>query len=711
MTSPSLGRDANPSQPPEWQFQVRQLPVWLRRCGAWAVEISLVAVSGMVPLTLGAISNRSPQSVPLNPSLRITSNVVAATLGLPVRERSPQVTALTNFFWSGALFVPILVSGWQVYLLSRTGQTLPKRWFGVQVVNRYRVPPSLLQALYRESIGRWGIPLGMAYGIWRLTGAFPNLVILTGLSGLMILADGLFAKRFKGRAGHDLLAGTMVREAGLKFNANPFTSYDWMGETEAVRSLVFTPRQRNFPVDLWAWMRQHPGITLITVSGLSMATVLGTFAGTQVYIQSQANRREFKHQDNELFLNLVGKLSPNTAKDTAQRQGAILALGTLNDSRAIPLLVDFLGQETNPGLLDVTQQALVSAGPDTLPYLRQLNQALKNELASMEFGANAQEKQLTAKRQQAVQRAIAKLLTIHSGSLHEVDLSRVDLSQPLESAQFTLVLNNTDLSGLNFRSSLLNQANLADSNFYSAGKDGRFGTFDDWIADLSGADLTDADLTGAFLSHVELKRTNLLRGILNKANLSAADLTEANLSSTKLIGANLEEAQLAGTKLTGADLTNAQFSNANLAAARMMKVKAQGAEFLNTNLQQAGLQDADLAGADFQGADLRGADLSFTQLTGANFKNANLQEATLQNADLSLVNLTGASLKNTDFNGAKFVATPAAEAKDGFIQSTETQNQSSRLKRVNFSQAKNLTPNQITYICNQGGIHPDCPRK
>ncbi|NJO44140.1 MAG: hypothetical protein HC835_00020 [Oscillatoriales cyanobacterium RM2_1_1] len=711
MASPSLGRDVNPSQPSQWQVQVRQLPLWMRRCGAWAVEISLVAVSGLVPLTLGSMVNRPPQSVPLNPILRTTTNGVAAALGLPVRDRRPQVTSLTNFFWSGALLLPLGVAGWQLLLLSRTGQTSPKRWFGVQVVNRYRVPPTLLQGLYRESIGRWGIPLGAAYGIWRLTGAFPSLLILTGLSGLMILADGLVARRFRGRTGHDLLAGTTVREAGLRFNNNPFTSYDWANEPEAVRTLVFTPKRRNFPVDLWAWMRQHPGITLVTVSGLSMAAVLGTFAGTQVYIQSQANRREFKHQDNEVFLTLVSKLSPDATKDVAQRQAAILALGTLNDSRAIPLLVDFLAQETNPALLDVTQQALVSAGPETLPYLRQLNQSLKNELESLEFGTNTPAKQLTAKRQQSVQRAIAKLLTIHSGSIEGVDLSRIDLGQtPAGTAQFTLVLSNIDLSGLNLRSSLLDHANLTDSNFYSAGDDGRFGTFDDWITDLSGADLTEANLTGAFLQRVDLKRTNLLRATLNKADLTDADLTGANLSSAQLIGANLGNAQLAETKLAGADLTNAQLSQANLETARLIKVKAQGAEFINTNLQEAGLQEADLAGADLSGADLSGADLSFAQLTGADFKNVNLQDANLQNADLSLINLAGANLKNTDFNGAKFSVTLPGEATDSFIQATGTNPQSNRLQRVNFTKARNLTPSQISYICNQGGIHPDCSK-
>ncbi|MDY7024570.1 MAG: RDD family protein, partial [Cyanobacteriota bacterium] len=465
MTSPTASRDVNSSDP-SWQVQVRQLPLWMRRCGAWAVEVSLVVVSGAVPYGIGVLCNRT-QDVPLNPVLRTTGQAVAVTLGLPVRDRNPQVSTLTNFFWWGALLTPTLVGGWQIYLLATRGQTLPKRWFAVQVINANSVaPPGLLRAFYRESVGRWGIPLGIAYIIWRVTGAFPNLVILTGLSGLMILADALIAKRLQGRTGHDLWAGTRVREVQLP-TFNPFTSYDWSSEQEAVRAIVFRSGKKGIAIDLWAWMRQHPGITLIAVSCASMAAVLGTFVGTQVYIQNQANRREFKHQDNEVFLALVSKLSPSAPTDPAQRRGAILALGTLQDSRAIPLLVDYLGQESNPLLLDAAQQALVSTGPESLPYLRQLNQALKNDLDSMQFGGNTKDKELASQRLQATQRAIAKILTIHEGKIHNIDLSRIDLGQSTTPpTQFTLILDQIDLSGFNFRSSILTHASFKNSSFY-----------------------------------------------------------------------------------------------------------------------------------------------------------------------------------------------------------------------------------------------------
>ena len=708
MASPTVGQTTH-STDTSWIAQIRSSPLWVRRCGAWAVEVSLVVTSGLVPLTIGALCNRSPQNVPLNPVLNATSQTVAATLAIPVRDRNPQVTTLTNLFWSAALLTPMIVGGWQLYLLARSGQTIPKRWFGVMVVNdKSQAPPSLLRIFYRETVGRWGIPLGIAYGIWRFTGAFPNLLLFVGLSGAMVLIDGLIATRFKGRTGHDLLAGTSVREAGLPFHTNPFTSYDLMDDKDAVHAIIHKPRFKAFQTNLWAWMQQRPGATLMIVGGASLATVLLTFVGTQIYIQNQANRREFQHQDNEVFLALITKLSPSAPTDPAQRRGAILALGTLQDPRAIPLLTDLLSQESNEMLLDVTQQALVSTGPEALPYLTRLNQALKNELDSMEFGANPAEKQLVSQRLQATQRAISKILKVYGGSIHQVDLSQIDLSQDTSDAtQFTLVLEQTDLSGINFRSSLLNQASFKKSSFYSAGEDGHYQTYDDWIADLSGADLSESDLSNAFLSQVFMKSTNFFKATLNQANLSEGDLVGANFSSAKLLGTNLESANLKEAKFTGADLANANLAGANLELVRMKEANAQGAIFISSNLKQADLTQADLAGADLTKADLRNSNLTSAQFLGANLANAKLQNANLQDADLSLVNLTGANLRGANFSGVTFASKPA-NPENQFITNPEL-TASNRFKGVNFSQVQNLDSDQINYICNQGGSHPDCP--
>lgn len=708
MASPTANRPSIDQPTPTWQKQAKQLPFWVRRCSAWAVEISLVIVGGLAPLTIGAIANRGSVSVPLNPVVRGTAETVAATLGLPMRDRQPRVSPLTNFFWSGALILPIAIASWQLYLLSTTGQTLPKRWFGVRVVNSRQLPPGFSRIIARETIGRWGIPVGIAYLVWQATGAFPNLLVFMGLSGIMLVADGLMGRRFHSRTGHDLLAGTYVQPAATSFFTNPFTSYDWEEENQSVKAIVLTSKPKLPEWNLWQWMRQYPGLTLIIVGSASMAAVLGTFIGTQVYIQNQANLRASQNQDNEVFLALVGRLSPTANTDPAQRRGAILALGTLQDPRAVPLLVDLLGQEDDPILLEVIQQALVSTGPVALPNIRKLNQALRNDLDFMRFGADPRQRRIVSQRQQATQRAIAKILKVYGGFIQQADLSRVHLGQTTTPpAQFTLVLDQTDLSGISFRSAIMTHANFRNSRFASPGPDGRFNTFDDLISDLSGADLTSVDLTGAFMSPVIMRRTNLLNGTLDRANLSNADLNGSNFSSASLIGTNLENANLKEASLTGADITNANLSRSDLKLARMSQINAQGTQFMFADLREADLQRGSLSGADFQGANLQNANLSQAQLTGTNFRNARLQNANLSNADLSLVNLQGARLHGANFEGVTFVVNRETRT-DEFIEETHQGETSNRMQGADFSRVQNLSDAQITHICNQGGIHPNC---
>ena len=81
----------------------------------------------------------------------------------------------------------------------------------------------------------------------------------------------------------------------------------------------------------------------------------------------------------------------------------------------------------------------------------------------------------------------------------------------------------------------------------------------------------------------------------------------------------------------------------------------------------------------------------------------------LQKADLSLVSLKGANLRGADFQGAVFSwSKPEQKNPDPFIEDVGTQTQSNRMKGVNFSKSKNLSSEQINYLCNQGAIHPDC---
>jgi uncharacterized protein YjbI with pentapeptide repeats/uncharacterized RDD family membrane protein YckC len=709
MASPTAPGGIN--QPdPSWQTQSKQMPLLVRRCGAWAVEISLIAASAVVPFSIGALVNKESQTVPLNSSVAAASETVARILGIPVRDRNPRVAPLTNLFWSGALLAPAVLAAWQLFLLARTGQTLPKRWFGVKVVTASGTPPGWARVLVRESLGRWGVPLGVAYGIWRLSGAFPDLIILGGLSGLAMLADGAFALRYKRQSGHDRLANTLVVNArSHQQSANPVKSQEWTEEDAQIAALVLTP-ETNMKEDpsLWNWIRQHPGTTLVIVTLGSAGLILSLFVGTLIYTQSQANLRDSRQRNDELFVALVSKLSPTSASGTSGRRSAILALGAVEDSRAVPLLADLLAQEDSRAMLDAIQQALVSTGPKALPDLQRLNQALSNDLESLRYGGKTAERELVAARQRTVQRAIGKILTVYSSQLNGADLSRTDLGQsPAGPGQFTLVLDKVDLSGIKLRKTNLTNASLQGIRFYGTGEDRRPGTFDDWISDLSEANFEGANLTGASLNSAIMNRTTFVRAILNKANLSSGNLNGANLSNSLLIGANLQQAILKEASFTGADIGSANFYGANLESARLGKVKAQGTQLSLTNLSKSEWQGADLSGADLSGANLQNADLSSAKLANANLKDARLQDANLRNADVSSVDFRGANLAGANFQGAVFLGKAAS---DQFIQSPPG-SKSGRFQGVNFAEAKNLDQSQIAYICLQGGIHPKCPPK
>lgn len=734
MASPTIKTEKNRKGGRSFPLRRRlSIPLITRRCAAVVLEVSLVAASALIPYSIGlyAKEHSTGPSVPLNPMVASTEEALAKTLALPLRDPATrQVAPLANLFWCGTLVLPILLTSWQLYLLGKTGQTTPKAWFGVKVVTATGEAPGLMRATFREGVGRWGLPFGTAYLLWRSTGAFPDVVILLGLTGIMLLVDaGSSMFNPRRRTLHDKLAGTYVVGVAPSWTPNlaqtePAVTLEvennWQpnygvhggaNPHHTITTIVISPKQQPRPLNLWFWMRQHPGITLLIVVVGSMVSILGTFVGTQIYIQSQANRREFKKQDNQVFLELVKQLSASGPSAIEERKGAILALARLDDARTVPFLVDLLGQEKTPSLIDTIQQSLVSSGTPALPALQRLNQALQNDFETLKRRGTATEQQLVALRQRATNRAIAKILTIYPNQLHNADLSRTNLGQVTTgNAQFTLVLETQDLSGINFRSANLVGASLRSSRFYGPGEDGRFGTFDDWITDFSGADLRESDFTGATLNNVRMNQTNLVRAKLNRVNLPNSFLVGANLSSAQLIGANLREAILEKASLTGADLGEAKLTSANLRDARLGQVKANGADFSFTDSSGSSWQGADLTGANFTKANLQEADLSSTNLAGANLRNTQLQDAKFRNSNLSRADLRGANLSGTDFGGA-ILTTEKSTSSNQFIEGPSINSSAARIKGVNFSNAKNLDTKQIKFICTYGGRHPQCPEK
>ncbi|MHC5934267.1 pentapeptide repeat-containing protein [Nostoc sp.] len=713
MTTPIVRRSTNQSRQSKEPERAKSLLLASRRFAAWAAEITLVVTSGLIPFGIGVYANsRSDLNrVPLNPVLVVTQRAIARPLALPVSYGIPNVAWPTNILWTIALLAPVTLSWWQLYLLAKTGSTIPKRWLKLRVVNESGTPPGLGAVVIREGVGRWTVPISIAYLLWRYSFAFPNLGLFTFLSLLMIMGEGIGLPSRRGRrALHDQLAGTYTIDGLLASNKQVQSAdgNDQAEEWQEGNEELAVPQTNQSP-NLWRRIQQNPNLTLFGVGLTSMTAVLATLIGTQVYIQIQQSQRATKQINSQQFLELVKQLSPNSGATNKERQTAILAMGGLDDPQSIKFLADMLVSETNPSLLDTIQQALTTVGPKAIPELKNKNQFLVGELETVGSTAT-QERELQQGRLQRNQRTINKILSVYSGKIEGVDLSRTQLGQSGTpgSSFFNLVLDNVDLSGVKLKSANLNQASLKGSRFRGVGEDGRWDTYDDAIADLSQAQLQQANLTDANLSRVLMNRTDLSRATLNRANLSNARLFDAKLNSTQLVGADLRNAVLERASLTGADLGDANLTDANLYAARLGRVSAIGTQLSFANLTDTDWQGADLSGAYLDRANLSNANLGATRLTGAVLRSAQMENVNLQNADLSLADLRGANVAGADFKGAILAPTKQDPA-DQFVQTPDLGSVSAVVQGVDFSQAKNLDSKQLAYICTQGGIHPRCP--
>ncbi|MGB6298094.1 MAG: pentapeptide repeat-containing protein [Rivularia sp. (in: cyanobacteria)] len=712
MATPTVRRSSKqlgPKQP-----RTNPLSLSSRRVAAWVAEITLCAVSSLVPFGIGAYTNTKPnmERVPLNPVLVAAERTIANPLALPVSYGTRNVAWSTNFLWAIAILAPLSLSCWQWYLLAKTGSTSAKSLFGVKVVTENNQPPGYRAVLLREG-SRIALPISVAYMLWRYTFLFPNLAFFAVLALLMSLAEAMgFPMLRNGRSIHDRVADTYTVDATIPFNPSLLrkrNKSNWgQGDEEAaIESIVVTPQSQNQKKDsLWVWMRQNPSLTLLGVALLSMAGVLTTLVGTQIYIQTKENQKAVITSKSKQFLALEQQYYANSG---VNKQNTVVALGTLRDTQATIFLAGLLVKENDPNLLQSIQQALVSTGLQAIPELKRMNLLLERELDSLSSN-QTRERQIREKSLYANQQAINNILSVYNGKTNGIDLSRIKLSQndSTKNSGFNLALDKVDLWGIDFKYANLDRASFSGSRFRGPGEDGRWDTYDDWISDFSQAQLKQADLSGANLSRVLMFRTNLSRANLNKANLSAARLVGANLSSARLAKADLRNAVLENASLTGADLGEAKLNDADLYGARLGRVVAIGTQLSNANLIKTEWQGADLSSAYLDRANLSNANLSATTLNRAILRYSNLQNANLRNADLSLADLRGANLAGADFQGT--ILSPKQNLADKFVETPTTRDESAVIRGVDFSQVKNLDDNQKAYICTQGGLHNKyCP--
>ncbi|MFN7414831.1 MAG: pentapeptide repeat-containing protein [Dolichospermum sp.] len=701
MANPMIGKSSSQSSRSKEPKKAKITPLATRRFVAWTVEITLFIASGLVPYALGVyVNSRSEiQRVPLNPVLVVTEKAIARPLALPVSYGIRNVAWPTNILWTLALLLPTSFGAWQLYLLAKTGSTIPKRWFRVRVVTAAGTAPGLGAIIVREGLGRWTVPVSAAYLLWRYSFIFPNLALFTSLTMLMILAEskGWPVQKHR-RSFHDQIAGTYT------IDATSTVSHPGEQSTinEADVDSAATQKSSSTPVP-----KNNSYLSLFLVGLTSMIAVLSTLVGTQIYIQTQESQRRSEQTNSQKFIELIKALNPSSGVTNEDRQRAVLALGTIDDKQSIKLLIDLLVKETDPKTLDTIQQALTNTGFKAIPELNRMNQFLAEELASM---GKSPKSDIRQNQLILTQQVINKILAVYSGKINNIDLSKAELGSQASGGKslFNLVLNNIDLSGIVLKSANLNQANFQGSRFRSVGEDGRWDTYDDVIADLNNVQLKAANLSNTNLSRVSMSRSDLSRANLNKANLSYIRLFAANLSSTQLVGTDLRNAILENASLINADLSNANLTEANLYAARLVRVSAIGTQLAYANLTKTDWQGADLSEAYLDYANLSDANLTATRLTGVSLRSANLENANLQNADLSRADLRKANVDGANFQGTILFVGKQNPA-DQFVETPDIGSQNASIKGVDFTKAKNLDPQQLAFICTQGGLHSRCP--
>ncbi len=697
------------------------LPTVGRRLLAWSLEIAVLAGSVVGPFYLGQVVNQRAQQQPTAASqtelaapLQAVQQQGAKALGLSPRSLPTQVPPLTNLCWSAALGLPVLLAAGHIYMVGRSGSSWPKRWLGLQVLTLEGQSPGIGRAFIREAVGKWGSPLAIAYAVWHLSGAFPVVGVLVGLSGAALLAESLTGLGNRPRrAWHDWLAGTCVIDertgamihlstlwqAEAKVPLGLGRASDWL-QTVGPTAVVINP-------DGARWRGKDLTLPKLGM-GLGLLLTLGGLAGISGYfLLGRPAISTTPSADEMLYTDLVSTLT-NPELDAEARRAAVLALGNLPDDRVTPLLVDLIAQTNDPLWLDALQQALVARGAAAFPALRRLNQGLAADLAMQSDPAM---RRTTIIRLQTVNRIITKLLLLETAEHPEpLDFSRMNLGFVTEGqGDFQLVLKNQSLAHTQWQGAILSGAQFQGAKFYSPGPDSYPDTYDDRTTDLSGADLSHANLAGADLTLGCLVGSGLVRVNFNQANLTLANLSRANLEHASLIQAVLDQATLTEARLSKADLTEAQLLDADLAGARLAEVNAAGAQLTGANLQgvtaiaaqlnSADLSQTTLAAADFTGAALQDANLQATDLTGTSFRDADLRGAWLQ----------GAIIDQTDFAGAILTTPNAAPTTgDGFVAAAPELTPGNQYAGVDFSRGLNLSPEQLAFICAQGGLHPAC---
>lgn len=695
-----------------------------RRLAAWLLEIGLLIGGGTVPWLLGQqiLAARSPAVAPsvqtalaaprvsLNPAVDTVYQLWIRVASVPPSKQIRTVPPATNLLWTAAIAVPIALATTYTVTAWRYGTTWPRQRLGLRLVSVQEAPLSLGQVVGRE-LCRWGIPGAALAGIKLTTGitAGPWTPLVLGSLALLESLSALGSQ--DRRPWHDRWCRTRM----VPVYRTSAIAIRQPSDDRPEHQMVHQPTLYGMANTNW-WLTTSPGnLTSVVMAPSSPSPPLRhrAIAGS---ITIRSGWRGWLTPV-AASLGLVGigvgigwslgkpPTQPDRFWSTARAaQGgnveAILMLAQIDDPRSSHYLSDLLSQSSNPDTLAAIQQALISQGLDSLPFLRSLNQTLHSQLSQADASPRV------ARQQRTVQQTIAALLAIHSGQLQNARLDGVHLArQP--GSNFSLIQPGLQAAGSSWKQAQLRRANLSEAIFFQPGPDGLAQTHDDIVSHFEAANLEAAQLRQASLQGNIFDRANLRSADLSYATANGANFEATLASNSRLTQLSGISSRWAGSNLVGADMTQADFTQANFSQARLSRTNAphsvwrramlSGTDWLGANLIETDFSRSDLQTASFQGANLQGATLT----------EANLKQVSFQNADLRQTMMHHANLAGADFSGAIFIDPPTGE---GFITPSGA-GKVQYLTGSDFSQARNLDSTQLDYICDQGGIHPACHTK
>mgnify|MGYP003663098852 CR=1 FL=1 len=176
-------------------------------------------------------------------------------------------------------------------------------------------------------------------------------------------------------------------------------------------------------------------------------------------------------------------------------------------------------------------------------------------------------------------------------------------------------------------------------------------------ADLSSADLSNAIIYDSDLRFANLNNANLSNAKLSNSILDKADLFETNFQNAIIQRTCFNKAVSSAAIFDGADLRESDLQYAQMDRTSLIKSDLRKANLIGANLREANLHEANLSGANFSRADMNWANLCETNLSETIFNETNLENSNLSHSLLFMTQFNESNLLGAIFDRTELLNT------------------------------------------------------